>query len=214
MPTTEALLAEQFDDLPQQRDAQRFGLWIFLVNEILFFGTAFAGYAISRLRAPEAFVEASRRTDILLGTIESAVLLISAGTMSYALHALRSERRRLAVILMFVTAALATVFLALHGKEYFDEFHEHLLPGKGFEAAGPHAAGQQLFFFSYYLLTGFHGLHVAAGIAVMTFFAWRVHRGRYGAAHYAPIELTSLYWHFVDIVWMFLYPLIYLAGRS
>lgn len=206
--------AEQFDDLPQQHAAGRLGLWLFLSNEILFFGGFFAAYAYQRLHHHQAFAAASRRTDLLLGSIESMVLLLSSLTMMLVVRAIRLDLRRAAAWLLWLTAALGAGFLVLHGMEYADEFKEHLLPGPHFEFAGPLQQQAESFFFLYYLMTGFHGLHVAVGVALFAIYAVRTAQGRYSAAHHPPLELAGLYWHLVELVWIFLFPLMYLVDRS
>ena len=206
--------AEQFDDLHQQHAAGRLGLWVFLTNEILFFGGFFAAYALYRMKYPEAFAEASRHTDLLLGSIESIILLASSLSVMLALRAIRQDLTQLAAGLLWLTAALGLAFLVLHGMEYADEFREHLLPGPHFSFAGAHAAQAQVFFSLYYVMTGFHGLHVLIGVVLFPLYAWRLGRGRYSAAHHPPVELAGLYWHLVELVWIFLFPLMYLVDRT
>ena len=208
------VLAEQFDDLPQQHEAGRLGLWVFLVNEILFFGGFFAAYALMRLNHPQAFAEACRHLDLLLGSIESAVLLLSSLTVMLALRAIRLDLKFAAASLLWLTAALGLAFLVMHGMEYADEFDEHLLPGRGFHFEGAEAVPAEGYFFLYYAMTGFHGLHVAIGVALFPLYAIRVQRGRYNAAHHPPVELAGLYWHLVEMVWVFLFPLFYLVDRT
>lgn len=211
MSTTPAM---QFDDLAQQHAAGRLGLWVFLANEILFFGGFFAAYAFARLNHPLAFAAASRHADLLLGSIESGVLLLSSLSAMLAVRAMRLDLRRPAAWLLGLTAALGLGFLALHGMEYADELKEHLLPGPGFRFEGPLAAAAESFFFLYYVMTGFHGLHVAVGVALFARYAVRTALGRYDAAHHPPLELTGLYWHLVELVWIFLFPLFYLVDRA
>lgn len=205
---------EQFDDPEQQREAATLGMWVFLSTEILFFGVLFASYTVCRVLHPLGFAEASRRTDMLLGTAETAVLLISSTLIALGVRALRLERRRAAIRLFVATALLGLAFLTMHGYEYYREYQEHLIPGIDFEQQGPHARTIELFFWMYYCITGFHSLHVAIGVAVILVLAVRVARGEFGAARYTAPELTALYWHLVDIVWIFVYPLIYLVGRA
>jgi cytochrome c oxidase subunit 3 len=206
--------AEQFDDLPQQHEAGRLGLWVFLVNEILFFGGFFTAYALMRLKYPQGFAAASRHTDLLLGSIESVLLLLSSFSVMLALRAIRLDRRRLSAAMLWLTALLGLGFLVLHGMEYADEFDEHLLPGPHFHFPGPLATQAQAFFFLYYAMTGFHGLHVAVGVALFPIYALQLHRGCYNAAHHPPLELAGLYWHLVETVWIFLFPLMYLVDRT
>ncbi|MGA9420823.1 MAG: cytochrome c oxidase subunit 3 family protein [Rhodanobacteraceae bacterium] len=208
------LLEEQYSDPVQQREAATLGMWVFLSTEIMFFGVLFASYVICRALYPDGFAEGSRHTDMLLGTIETAVLLTSSCLIAIAVHSIKLEQRRLAFWLMLATAALGTSFLVMHGFEYHKEYTEHLIPGINFDQPGPHAHAVELFFCLYYFITGFHSLHVMVGVSVIGVLAIRVARGAFGARRYTTPELTALYWHLVDIVWIFVYPVIYLVGRA
>ncbi|MGH8137566.1 MAG: cytochrome c oxidase subunit 3 [Steroidobacteraceae bacterium] len=209
-----APVEEQYDDAVQQREAATHGMWVFLSTEILFFGVLFASYTICRVRYPLGFAEASRHTDMLLGTIETAVLLISSSLVALGVRAIKLDQRRLAAALMAGTAALGISFLVMHGFEYYNEYTEHLIPGIDFAQSGGHAHAVELFFCLYYFITGFHSLHVIVGVTLILVLAVRVARGTFGPRRYTTLELTALYWHLVDIVWIFVYPLIYLVGRS
>lgn len=214
MSTTAAHLEEQFDDAPQQREAATLGMWTFLATEVLFFGVLFAGYTISRVHFPQAFAQGSRHTDFILGSIETAVLLTSSCLAALAVREVQLGGRRAATWLLAGTAALGAIFLVLHGLEYISEYHEGLIPGIHYTQHGPHAQAMQLFFFLYYAITGFHGLHVTIGIVLLLTMAWRVHHAQLDAEYHTPLELTALYWHLVDLVWIFVYPLLYLVGRA
>lgn len=205
---------EQYDDAVQQREAATLGMWLFLSTEIMFFGVLFASYTICRLLYPAGFAEASRHTDMLLGTIETAVLLTSSSLIAIALRSLELGQRRACAWLMFGTAALGASFLVMHGFEYHSEYTEHLIPGLDFHQPGPHARAVELFFCLYYFITGFHSLHVLVGVVLIATLAVRVARGAFGRGRRNALELAALYWHLVDIVWVFVYPLIYLVGRS
>lgn len=209
-----AHLEEQYDDLVQQREAATLGMWLFLATEILFFGVLFASYTICRVLHAADFADASRRTDMLLGTLETAVLLTSSSLVALGVRAIKLGQRVPCTVLLLATAALGTTFLVMHGFEYRSEYHEHLIPGVNFDQHGPNAGGVELFFCLYYFITGFHSLHVLIGVIVLTTLAARVRRGRYGPQRFTTLELAALYWHLVDIVWVFVYPLIYLVGRS
>lgn len=209
-----AARAEQFDDATQQREAATLGMWTFLATEILFFGVLFAGYTLCRVRFPLAFAAGSRHTDMLLGTLETAVLLSSSCAVALALRDVQLGGRRIAVRLLLLTAALGLAFLVMHGFEYVAEYHEGLIPAIHYTQTGPDATAMQLFFCLYYFITGFHGLHVTIGIGVLLTMAWRTHQGVYSPDYHTPLELSALYWHLVDIVWIFVYPLIYLVGRA
>lgn len=206
--------AEQFDDLPQQHASARLGMWLFLLNEILFFGGFFCAYAWGRYSAPEAFALASRRLDVVLAGIESVVLIVSGLLVALALRAIRLDQARTAWRLLAAGAVLGLLFLGLHGREYVTEFHEGLVPGLHFRWEGAHAAEAQLFFFLYYALTLFHALHVGVGVVLLARLALRTRRGHFDARHHPQIEMTCLYWQFVDVVWMFLFPLFYLVDRT
>jgi cytochrome c oxidase subunit 3 len=208
---TRRALVEPFVNLAQQQAAARLGLWIFLANEILFFGGFFAAYAFGRWAHANAFAAASRHLNWQMGAIESAVLLLSSYTASIAMQSVEQDARRIALWMLRVTALLGVVFLLMHGSEYADEFGEHLLPGAGF---APQPAGEQLFFHLYYAMTSFHALHVLVGVVLLALYSQRLARGSFTAQHHPPLALTSLYWHFVDVVWMFLFPLFYLIDRT
>jgi len=208
------LLEKQFDDPVQQREAATLGMWVFLSTEILFFGVLFASYAICRILYPHGFAAASRETDMLMGTIETAVLLTSSSLIALGVRAIKLDQRKTAVWLLAGTAALGTTFLVMHGFEYYREYTEQLIPGLNFARGGPYARAIELFFCLYYFITGFHSLHVLAGVCVITGLALRVARGSFGSERFTTLELTALYWHLVDIVWIFVYPLLYLVGRS
>lgn len=209
-----ALIEEQYGDAAQQREAATLGMWVFLATEILFFGVLFAAYTLCRVQYPQAFAEASRRTDMLLGTIETAVLLTSSCLIALAVRSIKMDQRRSATWLLIATALLGASFLTMHGFEYYDEYTEHLIPGVNYLQAGPFARQMELFFCLYYFITGFHSLHVMVGVTLILVLAVRVAAGAFGPQRYTTLELTALYWHLVDIVWIFVYPAIYLVGRS
>ena len=205
---------EQYDDATQQREAATLGMWVFIATEVLFFGVLFASYTICRILYPQGFAVASRQTDMALGTAETAVLLISSCLIALGARAVKLDQNRLAAGLLAGTAALGLGFLVMHGFEYHKEYTEHLVPGVDFLQRGPQARAVELFFCLYYCITGFHSLHVAIGVSVILVLVVRVLRGAYGSQRYTTPELTALYWHLVDIVWIFVYPLIYLVGRA
>ena len=212
MPSATLRPAEQFADLAQQDEAAQLGIWVFLATETLFFGVLLLGYAVLRHAYPDGFAEAGRDTKLLIGTVNTAVLLTSSATIAWAAHAAETGHRRLLVRLLATTAALGLVFLVLKGIEYAAEYNERLVPGLNFDAARGGAV--ELFYFLYFVLTGLHALHLSIGIGVICLIAVRARRGEFSPQYYTPVEVTALYWHFVDFVWIFLYPLIYLNGRS
>jgi cytochrome c oxidase subunit III len=205
-------LAEQFDDLTQQHEAASLGMWVFLVTEILFFGGLFAGYTVYRAAYPEAFREASHHLDLLLGSLNTAVLITSSLTMALAVHSVQAGHRRALMRFLLLTLVLGAVFLGIKGTEYAHKYAEELVPGLRFAYSGPHASQVQLFLCFYFVMTGLHAFHMLVGIALLSVLAFLAWRGHFSADYYAPVETSGLYWHFVDIVWIFLFPLLYLVG--
>jgi len=189
-------------------------MWIFLSTEIMFFGGMFLGYALYRGKYAPAYAQASRHLDVLLGGINTGVLLCSSLTMALAVHAAQLGGRRTVVLFLIATIALGAVFLGIKAYEYYEKFEEHLIPGHNFQFEGPNAIHAQLFFSFYFALTGMHALHMIIGIGMMLIMILLTMRGKFSAEYYFPIEMAGLYWHFVDIVWVFLFPLLYLVDRS
>ena len=206
-------LAHQFDDLGQQKEASIFGMWVFLVTEVMFFGGMFAGYATYRFRYHEAFMAGSNHLDILLGGINTAVLILSSLTMAMAVHAAQLSKRRALMTYLVLTMLLGSVFLGIKAVEYSHKFHQHLVPGPHFAFEGADPQHAQLFFSFYFAMTGFHALHMVVGIALLAVILWMAYQGRFSAEYHNPVEVSGLYWHFVDIVWIFLFPLLYLIGH-
>lgn len=205
-------VAEQFDDAPQQRDAATLGMWTFLATEVLFFGVLFMGYLAYRVVYPEAFAEASHETHVIIGGINTAILLTSSLTMALSVYSVQAGQRKALIALLIATMALGSAFMVFKGVEYYKEYQEHLVPAVDFSFRGPHASQVEIFYYLYFLMTGLHAIHLTLGIAVVgaiTFLAWR---GHFSPQYHTPVELVGLYWHFVDIVWIFLFPLIYLIG--
>lgn len=210
---TPSEVEHQFDDAPQQRQAATMGMWLFLATEILFFGGMFLGYTAYRVYYPQAFAEASKHTLIVFGGTNTAVLLLSSTVMAFAVHAAGKSRRALLGALLLLTASLGALFLVLKGFEYAREIQEGLFPGRNFhiEAADPEHA--EMFYYLYWLMTGVHALHVTIGVVLIGFFALRAWFTDAFRNHDTPVELLGLYWHFVDVVWVFLFPLLYMIDR-
>ncbi|MDQ8181079.1 cytochrome c oxidase subunit 3 [Pelagicoccus sp. SDUM812005] len=215
----EAELQAQFDDAGQQERASALGMWIFLATEVLFFGVLFVGYTVYRLAYPEAFVWGSGHLDLRLGTLNTAVLLGSSYLVALgALTASGKGTSRRARLFFGAAALLGCLFLAVKGMEWYHVWEEGLFPGRGSSSNSfqEGAEGGRLFFGFYYVMTGLHALHVLIGVCVLAVMAgvggplgWRRRIGNRTAW-----ELAGLYWHFVDIVWLFLFPLLYLIERS
>ncbi len=206
-------LAHHFDDLEQQTEAASLGMWVFLATEILFFGGLFLVYTVYRHAYPDAFAAASHELDVTLGTLNTAVLIASSLTMALAVHAAQTGSRRLLVILLLATMVLGTVFLGIKATEYAHKFAEGHVPGPGFRFEERYVREAQIFFSLYFVMTGLHALHMIVGLSVMAVMVYMAMRGRFSPEYYAPIEVSGLYWHFVDIIWIFLFPLLYLIGR-
>jgi len=202
------LLAEQFDDLAQQEETCTVGMWTFLSTEVVFFGGLFTAYIVYRSTYPEAFAEGSHHSDLLLGTVNTAVLLTSSLTMALSVHAAREGRRKALTIFLGLTLILGVAFLALKGIEYSEHISEHFLPGRNLKRGLPH--GTELFFLLYFVMTGLHAIHLLIGCGVLVVLLWLARNSRFSARYYTPVEVSALYWHFVDLVWVFLYPMFYL----
>ena len=216
-PDTEVVLparAEQFDDLDQQTEAAHLGMWLFLATEILFFGGLFTAYVVYRFSYPLSFAAASHELLMWAGTLDTVILLCSSFTMAMAVHSAHTGSRKLLVLLLLVSAFFGVSFLVLHGYEYFRDFTDHHVPGKWFHYVGPAPENKvQLFFTLYFCMTGLHSLHVLIGVVTLTVLAWLSWRGKFSKTYYTPVEIGGLYWHFVDIVWIFLFPLLYLVAH-
>jgi len=210
----QAAAAPQFHDAEQRRQSAELGMWVFLASEVMFFGVLFAAYGVSRFNFGEAFAAAGRHTDIVLGTLNTALLLTSSYTIAAALHALCANRPQAARGLLLVTAGLGAAFLAVKGIEYRKEYVEGLVPWLDFRFDPGYVNGAALFFYLYFAMTGIHAVHLAIGIVVVLVTAARVHRRTLSARYAAPLEMSALYWHLVDVIWIFLYPCIYLIART
>jgi cytochrome c oxidase subunit 3 len=206
-------LQHHFDTMDQQREASSFGMWVFLVTEILFFGGLFTAYTVYRNNYAKAFAEASRHLDITLGTLNTAVLIVSSLTMALAVFSAATGRRKAIIIFLILTMVLGGVFLGVKAVEYSHKFHDHLVPGPAFRFPGPDARQAEIFFSLYFTMTGLHALHMVIGIGILTVLLLQARKGRYTPEYHTPVEVSGLYWHFVDIVWIFLFPLLYLIGR-
>ena len=201
----------QFDDPDQQREASTFGMWVFLVTEIMFFGGVFTCYVLYRALYPNAFGSASNHLDIRLGGFNTAVLLTSSLTMVLAIYGCQIGKRNYFRGFTLLTMFLGLVFLGVKAYEYWHKFHEGLVPGPFFTYEGPDARQAQLFFSLYFALTGIHAIHMIIGIGILAVLL--ANARKYGPVYYTPVENAGLYWHFVDIVWIFLFPLLYLILR-
>ena len=196
--------------MAQQFEASHLGMWIFLITEIMFFGGLFAGYTVYRTLYPQAFAETSKHMDLWAGAINTGVLITSSLTMALSVHASRTGARNALVRNLLATIFLGSVFLGIKAYEYYHKWVEHLVPGPNFQFDGPPQA--QLLFSFYFAMTGLHATHMIIGIGMLAYLTVHARRGLYRPEYFTPVEMTGLYWHFVDIVWIFLFPLLYLIG--
>jgi len=206
-----------FDDIEHQNETTTLGMWIFLATEVLIFGALFTGYDAYRSWYPASFEAASGRLNLLIGGVNTVVLLASSLTMALAVRSAQLGRRRALVTLLILTALLGTGFLALKAIEYYTDYREKLVPVLAFDPEEwrrpeVNPAQVQLFLVFYYVLTGLHAVHLTVGIAVITVVAVMAWRRTFSPQYHTPVEMWGLYWHFVDIVWILLLPLLYLIG--
>jgi cytochrome c oxidase subunit 3 len=206
-------VAHQFDDAAQQKEAATLGMWLFLATEVMFFGGLFTGYTVYRSKYPDIFVQASHHLDIVLGGVNTFVLLASSLTMALAVRAAQVDDRKWLVRYLAATMVFGAVFLGIKVVEYEHKFTDFLVPGRDFAKTDPTMLGTQIFFSFYFAMTGMHALHMVIGLGLMTVLLVMAWRGRFSSQYYNPVEMGGLYWHFVDIVWIFLYPLLYLIKR-
>ena len=212
-------LAHHFHNLAQQRAAAELGMWLFLATEFMFFGGMFLAYFVYRAHYPLAFVEGSHSMQLVLGTLNTAVLLTSSLTMALAVDVAdhpRSDSQRAGnarlMQLLLATAALGMVFLGIKAYEYYEKFVQHHIPFGPFQFSHPEDKGLATFFNLYFLMTGFHALHMIIGLAFLLLFAYLAWRGRLGGVNSIAVSNFGLYWHFVDLVWVYLFPFFYLLG--
>ncbi len=229
-----------FDTMTQQKEAAVLGMWVFLLTEILFFGGLFVAYMIYRVWYFDAFAEASRSLDLFWGGLNTAVLIFSSLTMAMAVRSAQTNNRKATVNWLILTMVLGCVFLGVKVIEYADKFEHHHVPGPNFVWAEPGhpstplgaseaPAGSehgnlsltpaqlqnttQIYFSLYFTMTGLHALHMIIGVGLMMVITWMAWKGKFDEKYYTPVEMSGLYWHFVDIVWIFLFPLLYLVER-
>jgi cytochrome c oxidase subunit 3 len=215
-------LAHHFDNLEQQREAGSLGMWVFLITEIMFFGGLFTGYVIYRTQNQASFAYASSTLNWKLGAVNTVILIGSSLTMALAVYFAQVGSRRNQVLFLALTTVLGAGFLVVKSVEYAEKIRDRHVPVRGFwhwDQSGSHAlpagvteASVQMFYWIYFAMTGLHALHMIIGIGMMLVLIYFARKGRYTPEYHAPVELGGLYWHFVDIVWIFLFPLLYLLG--
>lgn len=207
-----AFLAHHFSDSEQQHESAKLGMWIFLLTEILLFGGLFMAYTIYRTWNPDMFYNAHKFLNVKLGALNTIVLITSSVTIALAIRSIRLNNRKMAIYLLLATLALAFIFLGVKYFEYSHKFHLGQLPGKFYTFTGVKGNNPHIFFSIYFMMTGLHGIHVIAGMAIISLMLVKTVKGRFSSEYYTPVELTGLYWHLVDMIWIFLFPLLYLIG--
>ncbi len=207
-------LQHQFETMEQQTESATLGMWLFLVTEIMFFGGLFMCYLAYRIWYPEAWAIGSLELDIVLGGVNTVVLIGSSLTMALAVRSAQTGFPRATVVWLLLTMALGMTFLVIKGFEYAHKFHEHHVPGPDFVFEGPHARQVEIFLSLYFAMTGLHALHMVIGFGLLSVIAWMAYKRRFSPEWFTPVEMAGLYWHFVDIVWIFLFPLLYLVDRA
>jgi cytochrome c oxidase subunit III len=207
-------LQHHFDSMEQQAEASTLGMWVFLVTEIMFFGGLFMAYLVYRWYSPSGFQEASHHLNIYWGTANTAILIISSLTMALAVRAAQtSQPRGTQVLYLGLTIFLGLAFLGIKAIEYTDKFRDRIVPGPAFHWEGQYPKAAEQFYSLYFAMTGLHALHMVIGVGIMSVIMFMAWRNIFDEDYFTPVEVAGLYWHFVDIVWIFLFPLLYLIGR-
>jgi len=203
-------LAHHFVDSEQQFDASKMGMWIFLVTEILFFGGLFAAYIIYRAWYPELYIMASSQLNTTMGAINTGVLILSSLTMALSIWSAQNNDRKKTTIFLAVTIICAIIFMIIKYFDYTHKFHLGIFPGAYYTFTGIDHVKAPQFFSIYYMMTGLHGIHVIIGVGLMIWLVIKNQKQAFSSSYYTPIEIVGLYWHVVDIIWIFLFPLLYL----
>ncbi len=217
MHSSHAMLQHHFDDLDQQREASTLGMWVFLCTEILFFGGLFTTYVVYRTRFHGVFAQASHHLNVFLGGTNTLVLICSSLTMALAIWSSHINKRKMIVFFLILTMILGSTFLVIKYFEYKEKFEHHLVPGPNFHYVCPageecHPEEASIYFSLYFCMTGLHAAHMIVGLGLLTYLLFPSWQGKFTAEWHNPLECVGLYWHFVDIVWIFLFPLLYLIG--
>ena len=205
-------LAHHFSDMQQQAESAKLGMWLFLLTEILLFGGVFVAYTVFRIWHPDMFVNAHKALNVRLGGTNTIVLIASSLTVALAIRDIQLGKKTRCLINLGITIALAFVFLVIKYFEYAHKFHEGQLPGKYYTYTGIQGTNPHIFFSIYFILTGIHAFHIIVGISLLTWIFIRVKRSDFSPDYYTPVEVVGLYWHLVDMIWIFLFPLLYLIG--
>ncbi len=205
----------QYATLNQQGDVAQLGMWVFLANETLFFGALIFTYFLYRMTYPQEFAAAAKDAVLWCGSVNLVILLTSSLTIVLAINAAAQGERQQMIRWLVVTLALGGAFLCIKGYEYYQDFQDKVVPIINFEAKPGEGSAGELFWVFYWVATGLHAIHLTIGIGLVLYMLlWRIKRREIGPTYYAPLEVVGIYWSFVDTIWLFLYPCIYLVGRS
>ena len=209
---TKHVVAEHFESAEQAFESSKLGLWLFLVTEILLFGGLFVIYIMFRGLYPEVFHEASHHLNRTMGALNTIVLICSSLTMAMAVSRAQHNESKKAAVLLLITFLCGLTFMVVKYFEYTHKIHEGLLPGVHFSFAEMMDPKAPLFFSLYFMMTGLHGIHVLVGMGLILWVLIRAVKGEFSSEYFTPVELTGLYWHLVDLIWIYLFPLLYLIG--
>lgn len=203
--------AHHFKDSEHEYQSSKEGVWIFLTSEILMFGALFVGYFIYSQLYPEVFIEGSKSTNWVLGATNTIVLLFSSLTMALGIYYCQKNDKQKAVLNLGATIACGAIFMIIKYFEYSHKIHEGWLPGTWFHGETHGIENLPLYFSFYFMMTGLHGIHVLAGMCLVGWVMIRANRGEFGPNYYTPVEGVGLFWHLIDLIWIFLFPLLYLV---
>lgn len=204
--------AHHFKDGDHEFSTSKLGIWLFLCTEIVMFGVLFVAYTLYHNQYPEAFSEGAKFLNWKLGAFNTVVLLLSSFTMALGIHYCQKNNSKKAVLNLALTLVFGAIFMIVKYYEYTHKFHLGLYPGKFFSYEGAESANLALYFSFYFLMTGLHGLHILLGMGVITWVLIRARRGEFNSEYYTPVEGVGLFWHVIDLIWIYLFPLLYLVG--
>ena len=204
-------VAHHFESAEQEFESAKLGMWTFLVQELLFFSALFVAYAVFRFLYPEMFLEASSHLDWRMGAVNTVFLITSSFTIVLAVRSAQLSDKKNLIRHLIATFILAGCFMVIKYFEYMSKIEHGYLPTNFFFGEGQHEQ-LPIFFGLYFVMTGLHGLHVVIGMAIIAWLVYRANKNEFHAEYYTPVEMVALYWHFVDLVWIFLFPLLYLVG--
>ncbi len=210
--STALMLREQFRTPQQQRETASIGMWVFLITEVMLFGGLFMAFTVYRTMYPTAFVEGSADMSIVLGATNTIVLICSSLTMALSVYSAAVGNQRMLAIFLFATMILGAVFIGIKFTEYYQHYRGHTVPGFWFEWTGADGRHVEMFFVFYFLMTGLHALHMFVGEGILLTMLLRAGAGAFSSRYHTPVEISGLYWHFVDIIWVFLFAIFYVEG--